>query len=102
MPALQNPPRQFRDCVPANALYVSGTARRRPMSEPAMIETALIESPCVKICTLDAQQRLCLGCGRTVDEIARWAGMTPEDRRRVMNALPERLAAFNASQEFTG
>lgn len=72
------------------------------MSEPAMIETALIESPCVKICMLDAQRKLCVGCGRTVDEIARWAGMTPEDRRRVMHALPERLAAFNASQEFTG
>jgi len=100
--ALQNPARQIRDCVPANALYVSEAARSCPMPEPAMIETALIETPCVKICTLDAQRRLCLGCGRTVDEIARWAGMTPDDRRRVMNALPERLAAFNASQEFTG
>ena len=66
-----------------------------------MIETALIESPCVNICMLDAQRKLCVGCGRTVDEIARWAGMTPDDRRRVMNALPERLAAFNASQELT-
>lgn len=67
-----------------------------------MIDTASIESPCVKICTLDAQRRLCLGCGRTVDEIARWAGMTPDDRRRVMNTLPERLAAFNASQKLAG
>jgi predicted Fe-S protein YdhL (DUF1289 family) len=97
LPALQKLARQIGDCVPANALYVSEAARRRPMSEPAMIET-----PCVKICTLDAQQRLCLGCGRTVDEIARWAGMTPDERRRVMNELPERLTAFNATQEFTG
>ena len=24
----------------------------------------MIESPCVKICTLDARSGLCLGCGR--------------------------------------
>lgn len=62
----------------------------------------MIETPCVKICTLDAQRQLCLGCGRTVDEIARWGGLSPADRRRVMDALPERLAAFNASQKLAG
>lgn len=56
----------------------------------------MIETPCVKICTLDAQRRLCLGCGRTVDEIARWGGMTAAERRRVMEQLPERRAAFDA------
>ncbi|MGA9005037.1 MAG: DUF1289 domain-containing protein, partial [Pseudolabrys sp.] len=35
----------------------------------------MIETPCVKICTLDARMGLCLGCGRTVDEITRWATM---------------------------
>jgi len=63
----------------------------------------MIETPCVKICTLDAQRRLCLGCGRTTDEIARWAGMTPAERRRVMGELPARLAARDAtSQTLTG
>jgi predicted Fe-S protein YdhL (DUF1289 family) len=63
----------------------------------------MIETPCVKVCTLDAQRRLCLGCGRTVGEIAAWAGMTPAERRRVMDALPERLAAFKPlSQTRTG
>ena len=33
----------------------------------------MIETPCVKICTLDARAGLCLGCGRTIDEIARWS-----------------------------
>ncbi|MFI4961462.1 MAG: DUF1289 domain-containing protein, partial [Hyphomicrobiales bacterium] len=27
---------------------------------------SMIESPCVKICTLDARFGLCLGCGRTI------------------------------------
>ena len=52
----------------------------------------MIETPCVKICTLDASSGLCTGCGRTVDEIARWSAMTPGERRRVMAELPARLA----------
>jgi predicted Fe-S protein YdhL (DUF1289 family) len=53
----------------------------------------MIESPCVKICTLDARSGLCLGCGRTIDEIARWASMAPTERATVMGKLPDRLAA---------
>ncbi len=53
----------------------------------------MIETPCVKICTLDARSELCLGCGRTLNEIARWMAMSSEERQRVMAELPERLAA---------
>lgn len=70
--------------------------------ELLMSEIPLIETPCVKICTLDAGRGLCLGCGRTVEEIAAWARLTAAERRRVMDALPERLAAFNASQKLAG
>jgi len=52
----------------------------------------MIESPCVKICTLDARSGLCLGCGRTIDEIARWTAMSPAERSRVIGELPGRLA----------
>ena len=48
----------------------------------------MIETPCVKICTVDARQGFCLGCGRTIDEIARWAGMSAGERGRIMNELP--------------
>ena len=53
----------------------------------------MIETPCVKICTLDAGSGLCLGCGRTIDEVARWGGMSDEERRRIMAELPARIAA---------
>jgi len=56
----------------------------------------MIESPCVKICTLDAQTGLCLGCGRTVDEIANWIDMSVAERARVIAELPWRLAASHA------
>lgn len=53
----------------------------------------MIETPCVKICTIDARSGLCLGCGRTIDEIARWSAFSPAERARVMAELPARIAA---------
>jgi predicted Fe-S protein YdhL (DUF1289 family) len=53
----------------------------------------MIESPCIKICTLDARCGRCLGCGRTIDEIARWTVMSAAERVRVIDELPGRLAA---------
>jgi uncharacterized protein len=50
----------------------------------------MIQSPCIKICTLDARSGLCLGCGRTIDEIARWGGMSDAERARIMAELPAR------------
>jgi uncharacterized protein len=60
-----------------------------------MIETP-IATPCVKICTLDARAGLCLGCGRTVDEITRWSRMDASERACVMAELPVRLATRDA------
>jgi uncharacterized protein len=51
-----------------------------------------IESPCIKVCTYEAGSGLCSGCGRTLDEIARWSQMRDEERRRIMAELPARLA----------
>ena len=50
----------------------------------------MIESPCINICTLDARSGLCLGCGRTIDEIARWGAMSAIERARIMAELPAR------------
>ena len=49
-----------------------------------------IESPCVRICVIHPEAKLCVGCHRTRDEIAAWSRMTPEARREVMDALPAR------------
>ena len=62
----------------------------------------MIESPCVKICALDARSGLCLGCGRTIDEIAQWTKMSADERQRVMAALPARRAAAMAVQNPAG
>ncbi len=40
---------------------------------------------------MDERSGLCLGCGRTLDEIAGWSRLTDAERRTVMALLPERL-----------
>ena len=45
----------------------------------------MIESPCVKICKL--KDDVCIGCGRTKDEIMRWTRMTDAEREEVMQKL---------------
>jgi predicted Fe-S protein YdhL (DUF1289 family) len=52
-----------------------------------------IESPCNKVCVVDPAAALCVGCGRTLTEIANWLAFSPAERRRIMAELPRRLAA---------
>ena len=51
---------------------------------------AEIDSPCIKVCVIHPESRLCTGCLRSIDEITAWSRMTPEDRRAIMAALPGR------------
>jgi predicted Fe-S protein YdhL (DUF1289 family) len=52
-----------------------------------------IASPCTKVCTIDPASRLCRGCGRSLDEIARWMSLSDSERTRIIGDLPRRLAA---------
>ena len=49
-----------------------------------------MESPCVDVCEIDRATGLCLGCRRTIEEIACWSAMTSTERRRIMEELPAR------------
>jgi predicted Fe-S protein YdhL (DUF1289 family) len=54
-------------------------------------------SPCVRLCTLNLDGSLCVGCGRTLAEIGAWSGYSDEERQAIMNKLPARLAARRAA-----
>jgi predicted Fe-S protein YdhL (DUF1289 family) len=53
-------------------------------------EPSPILSPCIQVCAIDPATGLCAGCGRTLDEIARWSSMSEQERARVMQQLPAR------------
>jgi predicted Fe-S protein YdhL (DUF1289 family) len=49
-----------------------------------------IETPCVKVCVIEPESGLCIGCLRRRDEIAAWSGLSPEARRAIVAELPAR------------
>jgi len=51
---------------------------------------AEVESPCVRICIVHPAERICTGCLRSLDEIAGWSRYSPEERRAIMDELPNR------------
>ena len=48
------------------------------------------ESPCIKLCSIHPEERICIGCLRSIEEITSWSRMSPELRREIMDALPTR------------
>jgi predicted Fe-S protein YdhL (DUF1289 family) len=52
---------------------------------------------------MDPARGVCIGCCRTLDEIARWGGMSDAEREEILSILPTRRAslAHNSSTEET-
>jgi predicted Fe-S protein YdhL (DUF1289 family) len=49
-------------------------------------------TPCIQVCVIDPLSSLCVGCGRSLEEIAAWTAMSEAGRLAVMAGLGERLA----------
>ncbi len=49
-----------------------------------------IATPCIKVCIVDPESSLCLGCYRTLMEIGGWARLAEDERVRLMAELPAR------------
>lgn len=55
-----------------------------------------VPSPCINVCTLDETSGLCRGCARTLDEIARWSGMSERDKLQVWRLIRLRQSTATA------
>ena len=60
------------------------------MSAGAAGQPPPVASPCNAVCRMDPLSGLCLGCSRTLDEIAGWSRMTDADKQRSIGQLPQR------------
>lgn len=49
-----------------------------------------IATPCVQVCIVDPESSLCLGCQRTLMEIAGWSRFSEFERETLMAQLPGR------------
>ena len=50
----------------------------------------MIASPCNKVCVVDPERRQCIGCWRTLEEIAAWGSMTDEQQLAVLKQVEQR------------
>jgi uncharacterized protein len=57
-----------------------------------------IASPCINVCTLDPATQVCMGCYRTIDEIAAWGSASNEQRAAILEELPRRRSLFARSE----
>ncbi|WAJ37937.1 DUF1289 domain-containing protein [Pseudomonas sp. GOM7] len=55
-------------------------------------ESAAPASPCQRKCCLD-EQNICLGCGRSMQEILDWGAADAQRRRQICEAAEARLRA---------
>ena len=51
-------------------------------------------TPCVGLCKMD-QRAICIGCGRSLQEIAEWTSMTDQERQEIMDRLNEHTGNFS-------
>ncbi len=62
------------------------------------MDPGAISTPCIKVCAVSGQTGTCIGCGRTLAEIAGWGAMDEARRLEIMGELPERLIAPRAAE----
>ena len=46
-----------------------------------------IDSPCIDICTIDRDSGECISCGRTIDEISKWANFDNLKKKQILENL---------------
>jgi len=51
-----------------------------------------IATPCIKVCVVDGESGLCMGCFRTLAEVAGWSALDADERDRIITDLPHRLS----------
>ncbi len=69
-----------------------------PVRRPAL-PIRPVASPCTSVCRIDPADGLCVGCQRTIEEIACWGTMSDEQRRGVWAELQARRAARRGAAE---
>jgi predicted Fe-S protein YdhL (DUF1289 family) len=58
--------------------------------DPAPPLAATIATPCIKLCIVDGESGLCMGCYRSLPEVGRWSRLSDAERLQIMAVLPDR------------
>lgn len=79
---------------PADATHATdAVALARRAAEVAGTVGDDVPSPCVSICRMDADRVFCIGCLRTIPEIAGWSRSDAVSKRSIWHAIDLRASA---------
>ncbi|WP_280138399.1 DUF1289 domain-containing protein [Pseudovibrio denitrificans] len=56
-------------------------------------------SPCLKLCQLDEERKMCVSCWRLLSEIAGWGSLSTQAQHTILAKLPARKAEFLAMKQ---
>jgi predicted Fe-S protein YdhL (DUF1289 family) len=57
-----------------------------------------VASPCVKVCVIDGESGLCMGCLRTLPEVAAWSRLAEAERAAILADLAVRPARVSPAK----
>ena len=80
-------PRPRRRCRASRARSTRSPSRHEAATQATPRRTARrgrVPSPCISVCVMDADGRCCVGCLRTLDEIAAWSVLDDDAKRAVL------------------
>ncbi|WP_372784303.1 DUF1289 domain-containing protein [Phenylobacterium sp.] len=69
-----------------------------PAAQPPSGPPRAIATPCIKVCVVDGESGLCMGCYRQLSEVAGWVRLTDEERARIMQELPARRSRISPAK----
>lgn len=76
-------------------MEVMKTLAVRALGVRAMADN--IPSPCSSVCTMTADNAVCQGCLRTIDEIRLWSTSTDLQKKKVWACIERRLQSLPAA-----
>ena len=47
----------------------------------------MVKSPCINICAINYNVGFCMGCKRTIEEIANWSNLSNVERKKILIKL---------------
>lgn len=57
----------------------------------------LVPSPCQSVCRMDASLGLCVGCYRSLAEIAQWSQASAQRKQQIWAAIQSRVGSSSTS-----
>ena len=55
----------------------------------------MVNSPCIGICKLKENGKLCIGCGRSIEEITYWNNLSNKKKNKILKNIKNKSVLKN-------